>query len=183
MSLISQFCNGRQLRRTIAASRGRLYRVALAWCGDEMLADDLVQETLERSLQNVHQLRDTSRLYPWLYSILNNCWRQHWRRYRPHEDLDEDRASETPGPESLVGEMELVARVRAAVALLPSEQRKVVALVDLEGLSYCEVAEVLEIPMGTVMSRLYRARQSLALALENCETAAPGKAAALKRVK
>lgn len=183
MSLISQICAKSGLRKEIAASRIRLYRVALAWCGDRMLADDLVQETLSLGLQKAHQLRDRERLNAWLYSILNNCWKQHLRSYRPHEDLDADRASDELEPDSAAGQMEIVARVRCAVARLPLEQRKVLALVDLEGFAYSDVANILEIPIGTVMSRLYRARKSLISLLEDDSREPSGQVTSIRRVK
>ena len=184
MSLIARVCAGSALRRKIAASRLRLYRVALAWCGDEMLADDLVQETLTLALQKSGQLREADRLNAWMYSILNNCWKQHLRRHRPHEDLDEERAGEGPGPDGMAQQLEVVTRVRNAVARLPMEQRRVLALVDLEGFSYAEVSEVLEIPIGTVMSRLHRARKSLLEKLEDrTGRQSPGQVTSLRRVK
>jgi RNA polymerase sigma-70 factor, ECF subfamily len=186
MSLISQICARSGLRKEIAASRVRLYRVALAWCGDRMLADDLVQEALSLGLQKAHQLRDRDRLNAWLYSILNNCWKQHLRSYRPHEDLDDDRPSNDLEPDSAAGQMEIVTRVRCAVAGLPLEQRKVLALVDLEGFAYSDVANILEIPIGTVMSRLYRARKSLIGLLENDSPEAEGQVrqvTSIRRVK
>ena len=66
MKLINRLCTAKYQRKQIAASRERLYRVALAWCSDAMLADDLVQETLSLGLQKVHQLRDPERLNAWL---------------------------------------------------------------------------------------------------------------------
>ncbi len=154
------------LRRRIAESRDRLFRVALVWCGDEMLADDLVQETLASGLVNSHQLRDENRLFAWLYSILNNNWHQYLRRRKPHTELDDEQQCEANGPLGNCQEMEIVARVRCAVARLPDDQRQILSLVDLEGFSYCEVAETLSIPIGTVMSRLHRARKNLLGQLE-----------------
>ncbi|HFD79982.1 MAG TPA: sigma-70 family RNA polymerase sigma factor [Gammaproteobacteria bacterium] len=183
MKLIERICSSGSQRRKIAASRGRLYRVALAWCGDAMLADDLVQETLSLALQRVHQLREAERLNAWMYSILNNCWKQHLRRYRPHEDLDEERPCGGATPDVAIDRMETVLRVREAVSRLPLEQRRVLALVDLEGMAYGEVATVLEIPMGTVMSRLHRGRRALLALLENERETAPQKAVSLRRVK
>jgi len=183
MSILTRVCTAAAVRKNIAASRGRLYRVALAWCGDRMVADDLVQETMALSLQKSHQLRDKERLNAWMYSILNNCWKQHLRRYRPHEDLDEQQPGEDPGPEHCVGQMEVVTRVRTAVAQLPVEQRRVLALVDLEGFAYCDVATVLEIPIGTVMSRLYRARKALIKLLDTKSGEAPEATIPFRRVK
>ena len=154
------------LKRRIADSRERLYRVALAWCGDEMLADDLVQETMTSGIVNRRQLRDEKRLFAWLYSILNNNWRRHLRSRKVHEELDEQLATDAAGPLGNCRELEIVCRVRQAVASLPVEQRQVIALVDLEEFSYCDVAQVLNIPIGTVMSRLHRARKNLLARLE-----------------
>ena len=89
---------GIPLKRRIAESRDRLYRVALAWCGDEMLADDLVQETMTSGIVNRRQLRDEKRLFAWLYSILNNNWRRHLRSRKVHEELDEQLAADETGP-------------------------------------------------------------------------------------
>jgi len=154
------------LKRQIAEARDRLYRVALAWCGDEMLADDLVQETMASGILNRRQLRDEKRLFAWLYSILNNNWRRHLRSRKTHEQLDEQLPTDETGPFGNCRELEIVCRVRRAVASLPAEQRQVIALVDLEEFSYCDVAQVLDIPIGTVMSRLHRARKNLLARLE-----------------
>jgi len=155
--------------KRIAESRDRLYRVALSWCGDEMLADDLIQETIETGIRKRRQLRDENKLYPWLYRILNNAWYAHLRKNRTHENLDEDIPSSDIGPYSSYQKLELITRVREAVAALPKDQRQVLSLVDLGGLSYSEVAESLEIPMGTVMSRLHRARKALLNKLDNTQ--------------
>jgi RNA polymerase sigma-70 factor (ECF subfamily) len=157
----NMICAGPAQKRRIADSRDRLYRVALSWCGDEMLADDLVQEAIETGILKSHQLRDENRLFPWLYRILNNAWYAHLRKERTHEILDDDIPSDEIGPYSSYHELELVTRVRAAVASLPKDQRQVISLVDLGELAYCEVSEALEIPIGTVMSRLHRARKRL----------------------
>lgn len=183
MKLIERFCLVNNQRKQIAGARQRLFRVALAWCGDSMLADDLVQETLTTGLQKIHHLRDPDRLYAWLYSILNNCWKQHLRGQRPHEQIDEQRPCDDPAPDAAAGQLETVARVRRAVAALPLDQRQVLALVDLEGFAYCEVARILDIPIGTVMSRLHRGRKALLVALETQATVGARHTAQLRRVK
>lgn len=183
MKIISRLCASHVLRSRIADSRCRLYRVALAWCGNGMLADDLVQETLTIAIQRHDQLRDQERLYAWLYSILNNTWRQHLRRLRPDSPYDEDLQQDERDPEFHVQSMEIVARVRKAVAELPDDQRQLVALVDLEGFAYCEVADILGIPMGTVMSRLHRARKTLQITLEEIEPLQGARNGHLRRVK
>lgn len=153
----------RELVEKIKASRVRLYRLAFAWCHDAVLADDLAQEALTRGLSRLEQLRESERLMSWLFAILNRCWIDHLRARR--DDLDDEilaeLPSDLPGPDSHAERQQTVNRVRAAIAALPLGQRQVVTLVDLEELSYAEVAEVLAIPIGTVMSRLCRARGSL----------------------
>jgi len=136
-----------------------------------MLADDLVQETLSLALQKIHQLRDKERLNAWLYSILKNRWKQHLRSRRVHEGLDDEQSCDKPGPDLVVDQIGVVNRVRRAVSALPRDQRRVLALVDLEDFSYNDVAEILEIPAGTVMSRLHRARKNLLKILEPDGTA------------
>ena len=155
------------LRDQIADSRERLYRVAFAWCGDEMLADDLVQETMKTGLVKNRQLRDETRLYAWLYSILRHAWHQHLRKSKSTAELDEQFPSEEYGPFGNYEEVEMVERVRCAVATLAVEEREVIALVDLEEFAYGEVAEVLKIPIGTVMSRLHRTRKNLLRKLDS----------------
>ncbi len=153
--------SARGLRDQIAGSRERLYRVAYAWCADEMLADDLVQETMKTGIAKIHQLQDEHRLYAWLYSIMRHTWHQHMRKDKPTMELDEQLPCEEYDPLDSCQEIEMIEHVQRAVATLSVEQREVIALVDLEELAYCEVAEVLGIPIGTVMSRLHRARKSL----------------------
>jgi RNA polymerase sigma-70 factor (ECF subfamily) len=183
MDLVDRLFAGRELRKRIADNRDRLFRVALAWCGDRMMADDLVQETLVISLQRVSQLRDKERLNAWMYIILSNCWKQHLRRMRPTVDIDEIGIVSGSDAESDCSEQEIVDRVRAAIVKLPVGQRQTLTLVDLAGFSYAEVADVLSIPMGTVMSRLYSARQSLQKTLVDIHASGPAHPAYLRRVK
>lgn len=131
-----------------------------------MLADDLVQETLANGIANSHQLRDEKRLFAWLYSILNNNWRGHLRGRKNHDELDDQLPADEAGPRGNCQELEIVCQVRRAVAALPADQRQVISLVDLEEFSYCQVAEALDIPIGTVMSRLHRARKNLLARLD-----------------
>jgi RNA polymerase sigma-70 factor (ECF subfamily) len=157
----NMICAGPALKRQIAGSRERLYRVAYSWCGDAMLADDLVQEAIETGICKKHQLRDESKLFSWLYRILSNTWYAYLRKDRVHDILKDDIPSVGMGPCNSCQELELITQVRMAVASLPKDQRQVISLVDLGGLTYCEVSEVLEIPIGKVMSRLHRARNEL----------------------
>lgn len=169
----------RRLAAEVEGSRARLYRMAYAWCHDHALADDLVQEALARGLDRIGQLRDDAKVGGWLFSILNRCWLDHLRARR-EEVSDEELAglpAESPGPDGHAERRETVRRIRNAVATLPLGQRQVVTLVDLEELSYAEVAEILAVPIGTVMSRLCRARQALRELLE------PASAQRLRSVK
>lgn len=154
----------RTLRLRAEALRARLYRVAFAWTHDPARADDLAQEALAKGLERLRQLRDPERLEAWLFRILANCWRDHLRAQLATEDIDELCESlpcPAPVPEEHLSTLQVVRRVRAAVERLPIGQREVVALVDLGEFSYADAAAILEIPVGTVMSRLCRARETL----------------------
>lgn len=144
--------------------RPRLLRLACAWCGDRHLAEDLTQEALARALRTTSTLRDPRALEGWFMAILNNVWRDHLRRRKGVEDIDdwaEVLVCNGPGPETMLEDQQLVDEVRAMVAALPLGQRQVLTLVDLEERTYAEVAQILAIPVGTVMSRLSRARAAL----------------------
>jgi RNA polymerase sigma-70 factor (ECF subfamily) len=153
----------RALAAQIEDSRERLYRMAYAWCHNAALADDLVQETLARGLARTDQLREFEKLGGWLFAILNRCWLDHLRGRR--DEVDDEILAELPadlpGPDGHAERRQTVNRIRTAVAALPLGQRQVVTLVDLEEMSYAEVATALAIPIGTVMSRLCRARSAL----------------------
>lgn len=158
----------RRLMAEIEDSRDRLYRMAYAWSHDAALADDLVQETLERALARVDQLREVEKIGGWLFAILNRCWLDHLRgrRNEVDDELLADLPSDLPGPDIYAERNQTADRVRAAIAKLSAGQRQVLTLVDLEELSYGEVAVILSIPIGTVMSRLCRARSALRPLLE-----------------
>jgi len=143
----------------------RLYRVAYAWCHDPQLAKDLVQDTIEKAIKNHHQLRDPELVDTWLFRILLNCWRDMCRSKKDHTELFDSHLLHENSPEHEHQRSNLVARVRRAVAELSPEHREIISLVDLEQLSYKEVAEIMQIPIGTVMSRLCRARRQLKEAL------------------
>ena len=149
------------LRSLLEGHQGSLLRIALSWCEQKSIAEDLVQETMVNALANGHQLRDIHKARSWLLSILHNSWRQHLRRTRPMENLDDLRLTTEFGPDQVVECQQLSQKVQAAIALLPLAQRQVVTLVDLEGCTYAEVAEIMDTPIGTVMSRLSRARDTL----------------------
>ena len=170
-----------RLKMRIAESRERLYRVALAWCGDVMLADELVQDTIATGITHSKQLRDKDRLHPWLYTILKNKWFRHIQRRHLHEDQDNLLISKEAGSFLDCQELEMVERVRQAVACLPDKERQVISFVDLDELSYCDVADILDIPIGTVMNRLHRARKILLMKIEHASIS-PSNAKPLLRI-
>ncbi len=151
----------REAKLKLEQHRQRLYRIAYSWTHNAALADDLVQETLAKALKKSGQLRDPNAGDAWLYSILANCYRDHFRRLRTAEEIDENTLTHESTPEKESSEQEIVLKVRAAIARLAEGQRQVVTLVDIQGLSYMEVAQILNVPIGTVMSRLCRARYAL----------------------
>jgi RNA polymerase sigma-70 factor (ECF subfamily) len=151
----------RTFRKLLANSRNRLYRMAYAWTHNPHLADDLVQQTLCKALSNQKQLKDPGAAEAWLFRILSNCLKDHHRAKREVLSAEELVIVDNRTPEHESEEQQLVRKVRRAVQKLPLPQCQVITLVDLEGFTYATVAEVLEIPVGTVMSRLCRGRRSL----------------------
>ncbi|HTV78247.1 MAG TPA: RNA polymerase sigma factor [Steroidobacteraceae bacterium] len=139
----------------------RLRRFARALSGDPHDADDLVQIALERALSKSHQLRAGAPLAGWMFGIVRNAWidesRSRGRRKRLF--APEERVVEVADPAA--GNQAESLMVQSAVAGLPEEQREVIGLVLIEGLSYREAAQILAIPVGTVTSRLARAREAL----------------------
>ena len=154
---------GDNLRQALTTLLPRLRRFGLALTGSANDADELVQNVCERVLLRSGQLRDETRMDAWLYGIMRNLWidELRHRRVRRHEDIDA--ASGVMGDDGqAVAEGRItLAMVRRTMGELPDDQRTVLMLVCVDGLSYKEAAEVLGIPVGTVMSRLSRARQDL----------------------
>ena len=154
---------GDNLRQALTTLLPRLRRFGLALTGSANDADELVQNVCERVLLRSGQLRDETRMDAWLYGIMRNLWidELRHRRVRRHEDIDA--ASGVMGDDGqAVAEGRItLALVRRTMGELPDDQRTVLMLVCVDGLSYREAAGVLGIPVGTVMSRLSRARQDL----------------------
>jgi len=168
---IKLFFQQKQQLHKIEALRPNLFRVAASWCNDEMLADDIVQDALTKAVQNIGQLKDPDALKSWLFTILNNQWREYLRRNRPCLDIDDLVFIADSNPELDEERQQTCDQVRSAIAELPLSQRQTITLVDLEDMSYQEVSQALNIPMGTVMSRLNRARKALLQKLEHQEKA------------
>ncbi|MGH8764528.1 MAG: RNA polymerase sigma factor [Burkholderiales bacterium] len=137
----------------------RLRRYARALAGERAAADDLVQDTLERAWSKLHLYRRGTDLRAWLFTVMHNVHVNQLRAARPGVPLDEDMPElALPAREN---EALVLRDLDAAIRRLPLNQREVLLLVALEDMSYDEAARTLEIPVGTVMSRLARAREKL----------------------
>ncbi len=142
----------------------RLRRFAYALSGSRDVGDDLVQSACERALKNAAQFVPGTRMDSWMFRIIQNLWLDQRRRLRVRgAQIDPDLvvlSDEGLGARQAEDRATLD-KVRATVDALPEDLRLVLALVALEGHSYREAADILEIPIGTVMSRLSRARAQL----------------------
>jgi RNA polymerase sigma-70 factor (ECF subfamily) len=159
-------------QKNVEATIPALRRYARALTRDSDVADDLVQDTLVRALRSEH-LFHGDEVRSWLYTILTNLNRNRLRslaRRPAMSSIEENDAPDMPGPEAGGRDIE------RALASLVEDQRNALLLVALEGLSYREVAEVQGVPIGTVMSRLARARVQIKNHLD-------GVRPALRRVK
>jgi len=152
-------------RQTLIALIPRLRRFARVLTGNQADADDVVQACLEKAMLNLDQWQPGTRLDAWVFRIARNTWIDDRRRAhnsKGHDDIAE--MIDLAGDDGMaIIEASAEARmVRAAVDALPPEQRDVVVLVMLEEMSYREAADMLGLPIGTVMSRLSRAKAALA---------------------
>ncbi|MFK4259622.1 RNA polymerase sigma factor [Agrobacterium tumefaciens] len=140
-----------------------LRRYANALTHNRDTADDLVQDCLERAIRKQALWRPDGPLRPWLYRVLINVWRNNLRSHSrsPAQLPIDDVADQLFVPAAQPGRVALTEMARA-IEKLSAEHREALLLVVVEGLSYAEAAQVLEIPLGTLMSRLGRARSSLA---------------------
>lgn len=157
--------------RHVEPEIGIIFRVALSLTGQRADAEDLVQDTLVRAYRAIDRFDGA---YPraWLLTILRNTHRNRARVRIPavlrEDDLRAgllDRAGELRSAEDVVVDEQFEAVLAEALAALPATHRVVVALVDVDGLTYAEAAEALGIPRGTVMSRLHRARARIRASL------------------
>ncbi len=151
-------------RQELVALVPRLRRFALSLAGNTADADDLVQSACVKALRNAGQFVPGSRMDSWMYRIIQTLWLDDRRKAalrRPPVDPSEIEISDEGRAASLPADRMMLAQTRAAMAELPQGQREVLALVAIEGLSYRETAEALDLPIGTVMSRLSRAREAL----------------------
>lgn len=148
--------------RAILTELPRLRRYARAMLHDRAAADDLVQDTLERAWSRLAQWRAGSDLRAWLFSIMHNLRVDQLRRPSLPTDSIDDAAHEVATRPTQTDKLEVM-DIAAALQLLPDEQREILLLVALEEMSYAEISASLNIPLGTVMSRLSRGRERLRL--------------------
>jgi RNA polymerase sigma-70 factor (ECF subfamily) len=153
--------------------RDQLFKTALRLTRSVEASEDLLQETYLRAYRHYHQFTEGTNLKAWLFRILKNSFINGYRRQKTRPqmlDFDELRDSgdgfeevvpvaSDPEQEYLGGELDH--EIRDALMALPHHYRMVVLMVDLQGLSYQEVADALAVPIGTIMSRLYRGRKKI----------------------
>ena len=161
MGIVKNLVAAYSLKNAFAARRNKLYRIAYSWCHDSALADDLVQETIYKALKNASGLRDLKTMDSWLYRILYNCWQDYLRVKGRNVEFIEMQDETQPEHSYNYQQSQIVKRVRTSVEQLPQTLREVVTLADFGGFSYAEIAEITQVPIGTVMSRLFRARKNL----------------------
>jgi len=158
-----------RFRDQLVALLPRLRRFARGLAGTASQADDLVQAACERALAREHQFQEGTRFDSWMYRIVQTIWIDQLRsRTSRKEDGEID--AERYGSDAPVRHVEsrlALQEVQRAIALLPEEQRSALMLVTVDGLSYKEAAEIAQVPIGTIMSRLARARIALATILES----------------
>ena len=150
----------------------RLRRYARALVGDRQSADDLVQDTLERACNKFHLWRSGSDLRAWLFTVMHNVFVNQIRGAR---NQLEQSMEEVPvvAARATQGDALELADVDRALRTLPAEQREVLLLIAVEQMSYAEAGKALSVPIGTVMSRLSRARERMRIATGSRQAAVP----------
>ena len=152
------------VRREIVTVLPRLRRFCLTLTRNQDAGDDLCQAAVERALARADQFIPGTRLDSWMYRIAQNIFIDERRRLRTRGvEVDVDHAFDLVGDDgvSIAEGRSDLARARSAMAALPDEQRMLMTLVVLDGKSYKDAAATLEIPIGTVMSRIARARRAI----------------------
>jgi RNA polymerase sigma-70 factor (ECF subfamily) len=177
------------LQPVIAEHIASLRRYARALLGDRVEADDLVQECLARALSRAHLWRPGSNLRAWLFTILHNIHVNNLRSRQAHVAAEGAAFGLEDRPRAAAPDQDARLELRdleRALARIPDEQRQVLLLVGMEGMSYEEAATVMGVPVGTIMSRLARGRDALrrqmALAQPD-DDAVADRPAALRQVK
>jgi RNA polymerase sigma-70 factor (ECF subfamily) len=149
-----------------------IFRFCLRMTQNEQDARDATQDTFFKVLRKIDRYDDQYRFETWLFSIARNtCIDVHRRRKRRSESQERDVAAHGPSPLDITAKRHDADRVHRALANLPEIYREIITLYHLEGLLYREIADLIDLPMGTVMNRLFRARRKLKEALEALDAA------------
>lgn len=165
-----------ELRLRLVELLPRLRRFALSLTGDRDRADDLVQEACVRALANSAQWQAGTRLDSWVYKIAQNLWFDRLRsaKVRGHEsDIEDHMHVVGVDGRVIVEERSTLAMVSKRISDLTPDQQLLVGLICMDGLTYKEAADALSLPIGTVMSRLARARISLSEGLDGSASVSP----------
>jgi len=163
------------VREAVLAAVPNLRAFAISLSGNVDRADDLVQETLLRALANIDSFQRGTNMSAWLFTILRNLFRSEYRkRRREVEDTDGSYAERLKSQPEQTGRVEFM-EFRAALAKLPADQREALILVGASGFSYEEAAEICDCAVGTIKSRVNRARGRLAelLSIESMDDFGP----------
>jgi len=152
----------RAFEELVRAYQGDIWRLCFHLLGDAAGADDVTQDAFVRAFRFMHRYRGDSKFSTWLFSIARNCALDEIRRGRRRRRIEDlvEAQPERAGPRT-----ELGIEVREAVMTLPIELREPLVMIDVLGRSYADVGETLGIPVGTVKSRVHRARDTVATTL------------------
>ena len=181
--LVDRFKSGdrRAFDELVRRYQHRVFTLAMRWMGDEQIASEVAQDVFIALFRSLKNFRGDAQLSTWIYRVvINHCKnRKQYRRRRKmtrHEPLEGDRgkdddgpkrqlAGDGPMPDAAVHQTDAERLIRDALEQLPEDQRQIIVLRDIEDLSYEEISELLDLPRGTVKSRLHRARAQLARVL------------------
>ena len=163
-----------QLNALLEQKHQRLYRLAYAWCHQVYQAEDLVQETMLKALESRKDLDNLEHLDAWLSKIMHNQFLDNMRfnqRWQWADEAEIDYFFNESCSETRLIAQQTSECLCAAMSKLPFEQREVISLVDLEGFSYQQIADITATPIGTVMSRISRGRENLVKYMKQIEKA------------
>ena len=157
--------NRRSVQKLVDAHYEQLFRYAFRLSGSQADAEDLTQEVFCKAQLRIHQLRDPARVKPWLFSILRNAYLHRVRTDSHHKKISLDAIGDVPGPETEPPPEIEPAELQAALNELPEGFRTPLILFYFEEFSYRDIADQMDVPIGTVMSRLARAKAHLRVRL------------------
>lgn len=163
--------------KIVGRYRGRLYNFVFRFVSDRETAEDIVQETFLRAFRKRKEYRAIANFSTWLFTIAGNLAkselrrRKRWRLFSLHRDDESDTGMELPDetyrPDKVAESSLADDQIHDAIASLPENYRQVILLRDVEGMAYQEIAEIVDCPVGTVKSRVNRARLKLQQKLKN----------------